>query len=651
MKMEKIPILFTTFNRLHYTVRALPVLLENSQEMGEVFIIDNCSDGDTVEYLKSINDPIIKAKIFNKKNTGIAGAMNQFFNLVKDNYTYFAKVDNDTIVPEGWLEELLMVIESEDVDFIQAKHFFIAKGVKDWEDLLSKCESKEVLGNNLIYRSNIGGSGIIGKLSKVSQLDEESGKLDGWSIYQEENEQLKSAFYDGVTIEVLDIEDYNKLKTDDLEYHLSTGRIDVNGIPSVSILIPVIREDRVKDCIAAIKKNILLPESKYEIITEVDKDRIGCPKMLKRLVEKAKYDFVVFLGDDTIPQYGFMIRAFYAMDKLPNRWGLVGFNDGIQDGNVLATHWLASKRLLGHLENREFFYTGYIHQFCDRELTGVATHLGRYAWAKDAVLVHNHPVRDLKFEDEDYRRVYAGDNHRHDQKLYMDRSRAKGYWKLGIGFPITDVKVYTSFFASWTVMEKPDFTLLMPNAPGPMEIIRNNLVVQALRENCTHLLMMDTDQNYPSDTIPKLLSHKKDVVAVSVHRRYPPFETILYRGEIGAYHHIPDEECFSGDLIEIDATGCGCILYNTDVFLDIPYPWFNVYRMSDGKIVGEDIDFCSKMKSAGYKIYADTSIEVGHISHIEINREFYKVYKKIKGLEWRPPPEEPIEFECNVQQA
>ena len=84
MKMEKIPILFTTFNRLHYTVRALPVLLENSQEMGEVFIIDNCSDDDTVEYLKSIDDPIIKSKIFNDKNTGIAGAMNQFFNLVKD---------------------------------------------------------------------------------------------------------------------------------------------------------------------------------------------------------------------------------------------------------------------------------------------------------------------------------------------------------------------------------------------------------------------------------------------------------------------------------------------------------------------------------------------------------------------------------------
>ena len=640
--MEKIPILFITHNRLDYTKKTLPTLIKNSDGIGEVYIIDNCSQDGTVEYLESISHDMIKMKIFNDDNKGVGGAMNQFFHEItyRESPKYFAKVDNDTIVPEGWLDELVMVMESEDVDFIQAKHHFIANGIKDWNHLLKSYKSKKVFGNNLIYRSNVGGSGIIGKVDKVGHIDEESGKLVGWSIYQENNEELISAFYDGVEIDVLDIDDYNVLKLDDLEYHVSTGRMDVNLIPNVSIIIPIIREDRVKDCISAIKRNIVVPEDKYEIVTGVDRDRIGCPKMVKELVSRAKNEFILFLGDDTIPQYGFFLRALYKMGKLPDRWGLVGLNDGIQDGKDFATHWLASRKLLEHLENKEFFYTGYVHQYCDKELTDIAKELGRYVWAEDARIDHNHPLKDMKFEDEDYIEAYSRDNTRHDQKLYLSRRKAKGYGKLGIGFPLTDVKVYTSFLTSWTVMEKPDFTLLMPNNPGPIDVIRNNLVVQALREDCTQLLMMDTDQNYPYDTIPKLLSHEKDVVAVNVHRRYPPFDTILLRGELGKYHHIPDDECFSGELIEVDATGCGCILYNTDVFLDIPYPWFESYRMRDGRVVGEDIDFCSKIKAAGYNIYADTSISIGHISNIEITREFYMLYKKVKEFEWRPPPDE-----------
>jgi len=408
----------------------------------------------------------------------------------------------------------------------------------------------------------------------------------------------------------------------------------------VSIIIPIIHEERVADCLAAIRANAGIPEHRYEIVTDIDYDRIGCPKMVKRLTNLSQYDLVMFLGDDTIPQDGFLKTAVDYMDSLPQGWGLVGLNDGMQNGELLATHWLAHKNLLDYCENREFFYTGYIHQYCDNELTEIAKGLGRYVWAKEARITHNHPFKDEKFRDDDYERVYSDEASRHDAKLFLKRKKAKGYFKLGIGFPLTDKKIDTPFFVSWTTMERPDFTLLMPNAPGPIDTIRNNLVVQALREQCSHLLMMDTDQVYPADTIPKLLSHERDVVAVNVHRRYPPFDPIMYHGELGNYHHVPDEDCFSGKLIEVDATGCGCILFNTEVFLDVPYPWFNIYRMRDGRLVGEDVSFCSKLKDARYSIFVDTSIEVGHLSTLEITKEFYLLFKKIKGFKWGPPPPE-----------
>ena len=562
--------------------------------------------------------------------------MNKFFSKV-GGQKYFAKVDNDTIVPNGWLTELKAVLDSKkDIDAIQAKHDFVLGSINDWPELLEKRRSEKFSKGNIIYNDSIGGSGILSRLDKIKELSGDNGLLFGWTEFTLDP-QFTCAFYDGVEINLLDMDGCNKLSAENIPYSIETGRIDMSSIPNVSIIIPVIREDRVNDCIEAIKKNIAIPDDKYEILAEVDHNRIGCPKMVKKLTDKSKYDLVMFLGDDTVPQPGFMSNAVKAMNRFQDFWGLVGLNDGIQDGERCATHWLAHKKLLDYLENREFFFTGYTHQRCDVELTEIAKNMNRYIYAKDAKIKHNHPASDMAFDDEFYRDAYSTKNHDHDHKLFIERKEKRGYFKLGIGLPLTDVKVYSSFMQSFVVMDKPDFTLLMPKAPAPIEIVRRDLVVQALRDNCTHLIMMDTDQNYSRDSIMKLLSHGKDVVGTVVHRRYPPFDPIVNRGKLGNYYHVPDDDCFSGKLIEVDSVGFGCIMLKTKVFFDIPYPWFSVYRLPDGRIVGEDIDFCSKLRDLGYKIYVDTSIKIGHISHVEITRDFYMLYKKVKGFEWNVP--------------
>jgi GT2 family glycosyltransferase len=643
-----IPVLYTTFNRLEMTKKTLPVLFDNLGEKGKLVIIDNGSTDNTAEFITEFIKNCDKTKILsvrlNSENVFISGAMRQFFDIaLLHDCEYFAKVDNDTIAPEGWLDKLYNVIDSNVcIDVIQAKHFFIIEGVSDWDALIASRPSSKFDEGNLIPMEAVGGSGIIARLCKVVSFEPYGEPLTGWPQFQIHN-KLSCALYDGITVDLLDMKGYNTFKINDLDYSVKVGRINVDSIPSVSIIIPIVREDRAKGCIAAIKEHIGTPEENYEIIAEVDTGRIGCPKMVKKLYDKSKHDLVMFLGDDTVPQEGFLIEAVQKMNKFDGNFGLVGLNDGNVDGKKLATHWLVHKRFVDFLENSEPFFSGYNHLYCDCELTDIAKEVGRYSWAESAKIIHNHPIFDKgKYEDDFYRECYSKENSRKDHRLYLKRRRARtGYFKLGIGFPITDVKVYTSFMVSWTLMDKPDYTLLMPKFPGPIDKIRNNLVTQALNENCTHLLMMDTDQNYPKDVIPKLLSHKKEVVAVGIHRRYPPFDIILYRGKVGDYHHVPDDECLSGDLIEIDATGCGCILYDTDVFFAIGSPWFEERYLPDGRIVGEDIDFCWKLRDAGFKMYADTSIKIGHISHVEINDDFYLLYKKIKGFDWRPPPLEP----------
>ena len=210
---------------------------------------------------------------------------------------------------------------------------------------------------------------------------------------------------------------------------------------------------------------------------------------------------------------------------------------------------------------------------------------------------------------------------------------AKPDVKLGIGIPLTDDKVHSQFLDSWVLMERPAFTYLRPDHRGPIAEVRNLLVLEALKSNCTHVIMMDTDQEYPYNTITKLLSHDLDAVGALVYRRYPPFDPVMLRSnDKGGFIKVPEEEMFSGELIEVEATGCGCVMFNTQVFETVPYPWFE-FMPAEGPTadMGEDIGFCIKLRNAGYQVFVDTAIEVEHLALMSVNRAAYEIYKVAMG--------------------
>ena len=59
------------------------------------------------------------------------------------------------------------------------------------------------------------------------------------------------------------------------------------------------------------------------------------------------------------------------------------------------------------------------------------------------------------------------------------------------------------------------------------------------------------------------------------------------------------------------------------------YPWFEFGRRDNGDFVGEDIYFCEKLKKLGYKLHADTSIDIMHLSTVGINRDYHEIFMKI----------------------
>lgn len=205
-------------------------------------------------------------------------------------------------------------------------------------------------------------------------------------------------------------------------------------------------------------------------------------------------------------------------------------------------------------------------------------------------------------------------------------------FKLGIGLPCSWTHIPFPTVLTLLKMEKPDFQLL-PAINGPVDGLRNQIVENALQAGCSNLIMMDLDQTYPVDTISKLLSHKLPVVGCMVHRRYPPFDPLLYRGKLSEYELIEDYQ--DGELIEVDATGTGCLMFDMQVFREMPAPWFRFGLTEDNKPIGEDFGFCSDLRKNGYKIFVDTSIKCGHLSTMEITEGTRNLYRAMKNAQKR----------------
>jgi hypothetical protein len=189
-----------------------------------------------------------------------------------------------------------------------------------------------------------------------------------------------------------------------------------------------------------------------------------------------------------------------------------------------------------------------------------------------------------------------------------------------------------SFVYSLLFMERPDYTLIHADN-GPIDTLRNDIVRKALSMGVTKLIMLDTDMVYHPKTITSLLERNLPIVGGLSFRRYPPFDSIMLRHTDLGYESINEWE--EGELVEVDATGAGCIMYDMDIFKKMPDPWFKFRtNESTGLPVGEDIGFCEDLKEAGYRIFVDTAVPSDHLTTLAVNRATNKLYEKMKVMQF-----------------
>jgi len=155
---------------------------------------------------------------------------------------------------------------------------------------------------------------------------------------------------------------------------------------------------------------------------------------------------------------------------------------------------------------------------------------------------------------------------------------------------------------------------------------RNIAVDHALEHGMDYILFIDDDMVVKPDSrlFTNLVKHDKDItVPLFFHRRHP-YAPLIFKRKIrsgGKYTTFDNIMDYQKGLIEVDGAGCGVMLIKTGVFKKLDKPYF-----VHGDTFGEDLYFSNKAINAGFKIYCDTTLEVGHIGDPAVSWE--STYRK-----------------------
>jgi len=137
----------------------------------------------------------------------------------------------------------------------------------------------------------------------------------------------------------------------------------------------------------------------------------------------------------------------------------------------------------------------------------------------------------------------------------------------------------------------------------------------------SELLWLDSDMTFPADIYEKLSRTGGDIVgalAVRRHQDFPlPAIAIRRNGKWYAIRAWPSRP------FEVDGIGLGVTLVKRRVFEKLEPPWFKTPEDES-----EDYTFCRRAKEAGFHVFCEPRIRVGHIGFYEYTVDDWHAFKR-----------------------
>lgn len=182
----------------------------------------------------------------------------------------------------------------------------------------------------------------------------------------------------------------------------------------------------------------------------------------------------------------------------------------------------------------------------------------------------------------------------------------------------------TNMACEWSVQNVPKgHALALYHSKGTLIANqRQDLARVAMEGGASHILWLDSDMKFPKNTLERLLAHDLPIVAASYATRRIPVRTVAFENDQD-WTCVYTEDGSTG-LQEVASVGMGCMLVKTEVYASMPKPWFAIgYSASADCFIGEDIYFCRKARTLGYKVMIDHDLskEVRHIGEMEYCHE------------------------------
>jgi hypothetical protein len=171
-----------------------------------------------------------------------------------------------------------------------------------------------------------------------------------------------------------------------------------------------------------------------------------------------------------------------------------------------------------------------------------------------------------------------------------------------------------------------------------VDLLRDQAIVFARSEGFSHVLFLDADMTWPHDVLKQMLRHadRRAIVSGLYFMRGGPHAPVAmgdkFRQDGSQVDHFAFRDLTStreDGLIACDVVGMGCCLIPLAVFEAIgDRPWFFYKDDDEGwPRVTEDVPFCLAVRTAGWEVLLDPSVECGHLELVARNRGFYEGYK------------------------
>jgi hypothetical protein len=173
-----IDILYLSHNRLEFTKASLKALVENTNWnlVAKLIIYDDDSQDGTREFVQKLSFPFLSVVRAGTYGSPVQVMIDYLADISPHDRVPFAKIDSDTMVPPGWLDECMRIMDvHQELDLLGIEAFNdIAPGVVHYRSYKTA--------------AHIGGIGLM-RSSAFVTVPRPNGRY-GFTAWQEQNPEV-----------------------------------------------------------------------------------------------------------------------------------------------------------------------------------------------------------------------------------------------------------------------------------------------------------------------------------------------------------------------------------------------------------------------------------------------------------------------------